>query len=188
MRNLIFMGAPGAGKGTQAEILCNDFDMVQISTGEILRDALDKKTKLGLEARGYMNKGNLVPDTLVIGIIKDRLVKEDCLNGFILDGYPRTKEQAQALDEISDEINKSIDHVLFFDVPKVELIKRLLKRAKQQGRTDDNLKSIHNRLRIFEEKTRPVLDYYRSRSLLKKIEAVGDIPKVSQKVRRVIQS
>ena len=180
------MGAPGAGKGTQAEIACKDLGIVQLSTGEILRETLKKETELGIEVKYYMNKGDLVPDSVVVSIIKARLMGNDCAKGFILDGFPRSKGQAQALDEILNEMNKNIDHVFFFNVPDEKLIDRLLKRAGKERRTDDNLESIQNRLKIFKEKTMPVLDYYKSKDMLKEIIGVGKISDVSKRVKEVL--
>ena len=186
MKNLILMGPPGAGKGTQADILCKNFDIMRISTGEILRDALNKKTKLGLEAKFYMDKGNLVPDNVVVSMIKACLINDDCAKGFVLDGFPRTKEQAQALDKILNETDKNINHVLFFRVPDDQLVDRLLKRAKKEGRTDDNMKSIQNRLKVFREKTAPVLDYYKSRNMLQEVIGVGSILDISKNVKEIL--
>ena len=183
---LNFMGPPGAGKGTQAKIVEDRLGIVQISTGDMLRDAVSSETNLGLEAKSYMNKGELVPDSVVIGIIEERITKPDCKSGFILDGFPRTSEQASALDDILGKHSLKMNHVIYFDVPDAELIKRLLKRAEDEGRADDNIETIENRLKVFQEKTKPVLDYYDSKNVLKKIEGTGKIEEISQKVSEIL--
>ncbi|PKA22069.1 adenylate kinase, partial [Leptospira sp. mixed culture ATI2-C-A1] len=129
MKRLIFMGPPGAGKGTQADIIKEKYQIPQISTGDILRAAVKNGTPMGIEAKKYMDAGDLVPDAVVIGIIRDRLVEADCANGFILDGFPRTVEQAKALSEILKELRMELDSVVNLDVPDEELVKRLLGRA-----------------------------------------------------------
>ena len=139
---LILMGAPGAGKGTQSKTLVDSLSIIQISTGEILRDAVEKESSLGLEAKEYLTAGNLVPDALVIKIIEERIILEDCKNGFILDGFPRTEEQARALDDILLKNKMSLKKVIFIDVPEKELITRLLKRAEIENIPDDNLTTI----------------------------------------------
>ncbi|PKA21977.1 adenylate kinase, partial [Leptospira sp. mixed culture ATI2-C-A1] len=129
MKRLIFMGPPGAGKGTQADIIKEKYNIPQISTGDILRAAVKNGTAMGIEAKKFMDAGDLVPDAVVIGIIRDRLVESDCANGFILDGFPRTVEQAKALSEILKELHMELDSVVNLDVPDEELVKRLLGRA-----------------------------------------------------------
>ena len=124
MKRLIFMGPPGAGKGTQAKIVCNDFNIPQVSTGDILRESIKNQTKAGLEAKKFMDAGDLVPDVVVINIIKDRLGEADCKNGFLLDGFPRTTEQAIALEKLLAEMNLGLDSVINLAVPDEELLKR----------------------------------------------------------------
>ena len=184
--NLIFMGAPGAGKGTQAALTCKRRGVVQISTGEMFREAVKNQTKQGLKAKTCMDKGNLLPDEVVVSIIKERIKEKDCETGFILDGFPRTKEQAESLDTILDSISRSIDHVLFFDVDDKELINRLLKRAEQEGRSDDNLESIQNRLKVFREKTEPVLDYYKKKFILFRVSGLGKVEDIFEEVDRAL--
>lgn len=180
--NLIFLGPPGAGKGTQAKIFLDKTGIVQISTGDILRESVKAGTKLGLEAKGYMDSGALVPDSVVIGIIEERIQKPDCAKGFILDGFPRTIEQAEALDAILSTHKKSIDHVVSFDVPEEELVKRLLGRAEIEGRADDNIDSIKNRLKVFREKTQPLVDYYEKKGKLRHINGVGTTEEIAGRV------
>ncbi len=158
--NLIFMGAPGSGKGTQAGFVYERMGIAQISTGELLRKAVKNQTEEGYKAKAYMDKGDLVPDEIMLEIIKNQIIRKNYKKGFILDGFPRTEDQARALDVILNDISKEIDRVLFFDVDDKELINRLLKRSKNEGRTDDNMKVIQNRLKIFRDKTKLVLNYY----------------------------
>lgn len=186
--NLIFLGPPGAGKGTQAKIVVDRLQSVQISTGDILRAAVKEKTELGLKAQEYMDRGDLVPDEIVIGIIKERIKAPDCANGFILDGFPRTIEQAKALDELLKKSNMKIDHVINFEVNDEELIARLLSRAKAEGRSDDNPESIRNRLKVFNEKTQPLIDYYRSVQVLRNVYGLGEIQEIANKVKSLIGS
>ena len=186
--NIIFMGAPGAGKGTQADFVCRERKIAQVSTGEILREAVKNKTEQGMRAKNYMDAGNLLPDEVMISIIEERIQKEDCKKGFLLDGFPRTREQAESLDLILEKLAQSIHRVLFFDVEDDELIKRLLKRAKTGERSDDNMESIQNRLKVFKEKTKPVLDYYENKNILYRISGMGKIKDISRKVQAILES
>ncbi len=183
MKRLIFMGPPGAGKGTQAKIICDDLKIPQISTGEILRASIQAGKELGLKAKKYMDAGDLVPDEVVIGIIRERIVEPDCKNGFLLDGFPRTIEQAKALDEMLKELNRNLDVVLNLSVPEDELLKRLLERAKIEGRSDDNEETIKNRLNNYNQKTFPLIQYYREKGLLKEINGVGSIEQIAALIR-----
>ncbi|RME89163.1 MAG: adenylate kinase [Candidatus Hydrogenedentota bacterium] len=186
MTNLVLLGPPGAGKGTQAKILCDRLNIVQISTGDILREAVKNGTKLGLEAKKYMDAGELVPDEVVIGIIEDRIVQEDCKNGFILDGFPRTVAQAEALDKILKEKNLPLSAVIHFMVPEEELTKRLLGRAEKEGRSDDNLETIKNRIAVYFEKTAPLVEYYKKTGILKEIDGLGTVEEIAEKVKEAI--
>lgn len=182
MKRLIFMGPPGAGKGTQADIIREKFKIPQISTGEILRNAVKNSTPLGQEAKKYMDAGDLVPDVVVIGIIKERLAEKDCAKGFILDGFPRTVEQAEALNKILKELKMDLDAVINLHVPEEELVNRLLKRAEIEGRSDDNRETIQNRLKTYNEKTFPLIDYYKKAGLLKEINGVGSMEEITMEI------
>jgi adenylate kinase len=184
MKRLIFMGPPGAGKGTQAKIVCDEFKIPQISTGDILRAAIKNGTEMGLKAKKFMDAGDLVPDEVVIGIIKDRLKEADCKNGFLLDGFPRTIEQAKALDDLLQNLNMKLDVVLNLAVPDSELLKRLLDRAIKEGRSDDNEETIKNRLVNYNNKTFPLLDYYKGKKLLKEIDGIGKLDEVTNSIRK----
>ncbi len=184
--NLIFLGPPGAGKGTQAKIVVERLGIIQVSTGDILRAAVKNGTELGLKAKAYMDRGDLVPDEVVIGIIEDRIKEPDCSAGFILDGFPRTMEQAKALDDILSKLGTKIDHVINFEVNEEELVSRLMARAEAEGRSDDNPESVRNRLRVFQEKTQPLVDYYKGTGILRNIYGLGDIQEVAGKVQAVL--
>ncbi|WP_082285467.1 adenylate kinase [Leptospira noguchii] len=184
MKNIIFMGPPGAGKGTQAKILCERLSIPQISTGDILRDAVKNQTAMGMEAKRYMDAGDLVPDSVVIGIIKDRIREADCKNGFLLDGFPRTVEQAEALDILLKNEGKSIDKAINLQVPDTELLKRLLSRAEIEGRADDNEVTIKNRLDNYNKKTLPLLDFYAARKKLSQVNGVGSLEEVTSLIQK----
>ena len=195
---LILLGAPGAGKGTQAEIVAEKLGIPTISTGNILREAVKNQTPIGLEAKSYMDKGALVPDAVIIGIVKERVAQDDCKNGFILDGFPRTVIQAEMLDKIARKTGRDIDCVVLFDAPYDLLIQRLTARLtcksckanfnklfskpKQEGvcdhcggelyqRSDDSLETAQNRLKVYDEQTAPLIKFYTDNGLLAKIDS-----------------
>jgi adenylate kinase len=180
------MGPPGAGKGTQADIIRGKFGIPQISTGEILRSAVKNSTPMGIEAKKFMDAGDLVPDVVVIGIIRDRLAESDCASGFILDGFPRTVEQAEALSKILREMKKDLHAVVNLTVPEPELIQRLLGRAEKEGRADDNESTIKNRLQTYNEKTFPLIDYYRKEGILKEVDGVGSLEEITEEILKAL--
>jgi adenylate kinase len=183
---VIFLGPPGAGKGTQAKLFLERAGIVQISTGDILRAAVAEGTELGKQAKSFMDKGELVPDEVVIGIIEQRIKQSDCKNGFLLDGFPRTIEQAKALDAILEKLGLSIDHVISFEVPDEELVRRLLGRAEQEGRSDDNPESITNRLKVFKDKTQPLIQYYEQKNKLRHVVGIGSTAEIADRVKAVV--
>ena len=174
---LVLVGPPGAGKGTQAEFISAHFSIPHISTGDIFRANLSAGTPLGLEAKGYMDKGDLVPDSLTTAMVKDRLEQNDVANGFLLDGYPRTTGQAQALDEILQEINAPLEGVLEMQADEDEIVARLLAR----GRSDDSEEVIRHRLKVYAEQTAPIIAYYKSSGILRSINGLGSVPEVTQR-------
>lgn len=184
MQRLIFMGPPGAGKGTQAKIICSEYKIPQVSTGDILRESIKNQTKAGLEAKKFMDAGDLVPDSVVINIIKDRLAEADCKHGFLLDGFPRTLDQADALDVLLKEMGLGLNAVINLAVPDEELLKRLLERAKIEGRADDNEETIKNRLLNYNNKTFPLLDYYKKKGLLKEINGSGKMEEITSMIKK----
>lgn len=209
--NLILLGGPGAGKGTQAKKLIDKYKIPQISTGDILRAAVKEGTEMGKKAKEYMDAGKLVPDEVVIGIIKDRLAQPDCKKGFILDGFPRTVPQAEALDKVLSGLGTKIDHVVSIDVDEEELVTRLTGRRtcknancgqmyhikftppKKAGvcdkcgselyqRDDDNEVTVRSRLSTYNQATKPLIDYYTKKGLVRPIAGVGGIDDIFQKI------
>ena len=186
---LLFIGPPGAGKGTQAEFIYKQYGIPQISTGDILREAVEKSTPMGKQAQKFMSAGELVPDEVVIGIVKERLSQTDVQSkGYLLDGFPRTIAQADSLKEILAQMGQELHSALSLFVPDEDLIERLLNRAKEQGRIDDTYDVIKNRIATYNEKTRPLLDYYRKQNILHEIDGIGSIEEISQRVQKVIDS
>ena len=179
---IVFIGPPGAGKGTQAEKIIAKYKPAHLSTGDMLRAARDAKTKIGLEAEKYMSSGRLVPDEVVIGVIADRLKQDDCKAGYLLDGFPRTIAQAEALDKMLAEAGTPLDVVLELKVPDEELFTRLSKR----GRADDNPETIKERIAVYNNQTSPLLDYYGKKSLLKTIEGLGTIEEIFARIETVL--
>ncbi|WP_295162072.1 adenylate kinase [uncultured Brachyspira sp.] len=180
MLNIIFIGAPGVGKGTQSALIEKDYLVAHIATGDMLRENISNRTELGKTAKSYMDKGELVPDSLVIDMLKDRIKKDDCKKGFMLDGFPRTMDQAKELSSILDSLNYKISAVIDIFAPEEIVIDRLLKR----GRADDNEETIKNRLKVFENQSKPVLDYYSDKAKIIKIESVGTPEEVYAKIKK----
>lgn len=208
---VVLLGPPGAGKGTQAKRLAGEFGACQISTGDILRKAVEERTPLGQKAAGIMLKGELVPDALMIDLVAERLRQEDCRGGFILDGFPRTLEQADGLESILDAMGSKLDRVFSIRVPEAVIVERLEGRRscaacgalyhvvfhpparegvcdRCQGqlyqREDDRAETIRARLRVYEAQTAPLIRYYRDRGLLKEIDGVGGVDEVQSRIRQ----
>lgn len=184
--NLILLGPPGAGKGTQGHRLSERYNIPEISTGAMLRSAVHKGTPLGLEAKSYMDRGALVPDEVMIGIIRERLAQDDTERGFILDGFPRTVAQAEALSRLSEEQQRPIEHVISIAVPQEELLQRLAGRRQLEGRQDDTDAAIRHRLEVYERETAPLIDYYHRQGLLRCIVGVGTIDEIFQRVAGIL--
>ncbi|MCA9519642.1 MAG: adenylate kinase [Myxococcales bacterium] len=184
--NIILFGAPGSGKGTQATRINERLKLAHISTGDILRAAVKNDTPLGQEAKQYMEAGKLVPDNVIVGIIEERTTREDCRNGFLLDGFPRTIPQADALALMLQRREQRIDHVISLVVPDAELEKRLLGRARIEGRADDNETTIAQRLRVFHNQTKPLVEFYRDRELLTEIDGTGSIEHITERLLRAL--
>jgi adenylate kinase len=188
MLNLVLFGPPGAGKGTQAEFLIDTFGLNHLSTGDLLRSEIAAGTKLGLEAKSYMEKGELVPDAVVIGMIKSKLETSSDAKGFIFDGFPRTVEQAKALDSLLNENNTPISGMLSLEVEKQELINRLLSRGKVSGRPDDQDQSIiENRINVYNQKTLPLIEYYSQQNRHFGINGMGTIAEIADRLIEVVE-
>jgi len=205
--NLLLYGPPGSGKGTQADMLHDRFDIPHISTGDILRAEVKAGTALGKQAQPIMARGDYVPDEIMIGIIRNRLVEPDTGNGFILDGFPRTIPQAEALDRLLSDIRKEFDRVVYLKVETQELFKRLAGRmtcpvdqktyppgtttcpadgATLIQREDDKPEAVQQRIEVYLSKTLPLLDYYRSRALVSEVEGVGTIEEIHSRVLKAV--
>lgn len=187
MKTIILIGAPGAGKGTQAKLLEEALGLPQVSTGDLFRFNLKNNTELGRLARTYMDRGELVPDEVTVAMVKDRLSLPDCGRGAILDGFPRTLAQAVALDALLAELGGKIDVVPSIEVPREELIARLLKRAEIEGRADDNEETIRTRMMVYEEQTKPLLDYYGSKGLVVEVDGQQAIEDVQKDLVEVVE-
>jgi adenylate kinase len=189
MLNLVLFGPPGAGKGTQAARLLEKYKLVHLSTGDILRSELAAKTKLGLEAKKYMEKGELVPDAVVIGMIEGKIDQNAGARGFIFDGFPRTNAQAKALDQMLNKKKSPITCMLALEVEKEELIKRLLLRGKECGRADDQDQAvIENRIKVYNNETTPVKDYYEAQNKYKGIHGMGSIEDIFNRLCSAINT
>jgi adenylate kinase len=185
-RRLLMLGPPGSGKGTQARLLVEVLEIPQISTGDMLRAAVAAGTPVGREARSHMDAGRLVPDEVVIGVAAERLAQPDAKDGFILDGFPRTVAQAEALDGLLERLGNRLERCLSLQVDEEELVERLLKRAELEGRSDDNEASIRTRMREYREKTEPLIDYYRKQQVLVEIPGVGDVDAIASRIREAL--
>ncbi len=184
---VVLMGAPGAGKGTQARLLQEATGLPHVSTGDLFRTNLKNQTRLGQLAQTYMDKGELVPDHVTVSMVKERLSQPDCANGAILDGFPRTIAQAEALDELLGGMNGRISIVPYIKVDEEELVQRLINRGRLEGRADDNEETIRTRMRVYHEETAPLLAYYQKRGLLVEINGEQSIEAVQRELAQSIQ-
>lgn len=212
--NLILLGPPGAGKGTQAKLISSNFKVPHISTGDIFRANISQNTELGIRAKQYMDKGLLVPDEVTIDIVKDRLTKDDCKDGFLLDGFPRTVKQAEALDEFLNKNGSKVDASILIDVPKENIFERMTGRrvcskcgasyhikfnpTKVEGicdlcgsavvqRKDDSEETVKERLDVYDKQTQPLVDYYKSKKVLKPVDGAQDINKVFEDINNALR-
>lgn len=183
---LLLIGPPGAGKGTQAQRLSQALGVPAISTGDIFREHLRTETELGLKARAFMDAGNNVPDTLTNDLVRDRLSQPDTREGFLLDGYPRTTDQVRALDEFLAERGASMDAVIELVAEPDVVVERLIKRALDQGRTDDDAAVVRHRLAVYAEQTAPLVHVYAARGLLAKVDGIGEISDVTERIEQAL--
>jgi adenylate kinase len=187
-RRLLLLGPPGSGKGTQAAKLVEAFGIPQISTGDMLRAAVAEGSELGQQARGFMDRGELVPDDVVIAAAGERLAQDDARNGFILDGFPRTAEQAKALDRLLEESGVHLERCVALVVDVEEVVSRLLRRAEIEGRSDDNEETIRNRMRVYREQTEPLVTYYRKQDLLAEVKGQGSVDEVAAGIAEALEA
>ncbi len=179
---IVLLGAPGSGKGTQAEHIVERYPIIHVSTGDVLRAEVAADTELGRQAKAIMDAGGLVSDDIMLGIIENRLAQSDAQGGFLLDGFPRTLPQAEALDTLLDKLHKPLQRVVYFDVPFDEIRRRLLAR----GRADDTEATINKRLNVYQEQTSPLIDHYQNQGKLTTVHGLGPIDEVAQRIFTVL--
>jgi len=206
---VIFLGPPGGGKGTQADFIAKKYDIPKLATGDLLRESVAKGTSLGKEAKGYMDRGELVPDAVVIGLVEEKLASPECQKGFLLDGFPRTVTQADQLSTFLESTGEGLDHVVYFSLSKNEIIRRISGRRscpeckavyhlesvppKQEGicdacgkslvqRNDDKPETIESRLGVYQEQTAPLIEYYKTRNILRELDGAGLVPAVQDRL------
>lgn len=186
MLNIVLFGPPGSGKGTQSERLIAAHKLVHLSTGDLLRSEIANKSELGIRAKSIMDKGELVSDEIVIGMIRNKINTNLNSNGFIFDGFPRTVAQAGALDKVLAESGNSISLMVTLEVPNEEVIQRLLKRGEQTGRADDNIATIENRLNVYLCQTAPVMEFYEKQGKYKPVNGLGSIEEIFNRIEEKI--
>ena len=185
-RRLLIIGAPGAGKGTQAERIAAALSIPAISTGDIFRANVSQQTELGVLAKSYMDKGEYVPDEVTNDMVADRLRQEDASTGFLLDGYPRTAAQVEALDRMLEAAGQQLDAVIMLDVDTDAVVARLVQRGQEQGRSDDNEETIRRRIDVYAEQTAPLVSIYSERGLVRHIDGMQEIDQVTEQILTVL--
>ncbi len=184
---IVLLGAPGSGKGTQAALLKDHLEIPHISTGVLLREAVSNKTALGMQAKETMDRGDLVPDDVMLSLIEERLGHDDVAGGFILDGYPRNLSQARALSDLLDRLEQPVEEAVLIEVDQEAIVTRIAKRAAEEGRSDDTEEVVRNRMRVYEEQTAPVAGFYAERGLLTRVLGQGSIDEVLQRIKGVLK-
>lgn len=186
---IVLLGAPGSGKGTQGKKLSAGLGIPKLSTGDALRAAVKDGTELGRKARPLMEAGKLVPDALVYGIVEERLAQSDCAKGYILDGFPRNRAQAAELDKMLERLGQpSVEKAVLLHVDDEEIVRRLHQRAIDEGRDDDKPEIIRDRIKVYNEQTRPLIDHYRSQGKLETIDGIGELDDIYARITQAIQS
>jgi adenylate kinase len=183
---LMILGAPGSGKGTQGKLIAEHVGIAEVSTGELLRAAVKQGTPLGREAKGYMDRGLLVPDEVVLALIREILDSKAAARGVLMDGFPRTVPQAAAVDQLLRDRGARVDMVLLLEADEQELVKRLLSRAAKEGRSDDNLESIKQRLKVYHEQTAPLVAYYDKQGVVRRVAGMGSVEEIQARVRGAV--
>lgn len=184
---IVLLGAPGSGKGTQAALLVEELGLTHISTGDLLRSAAKSGTELGKQAKAVMDRGELVSDDIMLGLLGERLSQPDVNAGFILDGYPRNLAQAKALDGLLARIEQPVDEALQIDIDVEMVVARIAKRALEEGRSDDTEEVVRNRMKVYSDQTAPVVDYYADKGVLSRVLGEGSIEEVFQRLKGVLQ-
>jgi adenylate kinase len=183
---ILLLGAPGSGKGTQGKILAERLGLPKITTGDILRAAVKAETPLGREAKKFMDAGSLVPDSVILGMIKEELAKAEAHQGAVFDGFPRTAAQAELVDRTLAERGQRLNHIVLLDVPEEELVPRMMGRAAHEGRSDDTPEAIRTRLQVYQRDTAPLVAHYAERGIVKRVPGVGAVDQIAMEIKRVI--
>ncbi len=183
---ILLLGAPGSGKGTQGKLLAERLGLQKITTGDILRTAVAGATPLGLEAKKFMDDGKLVPDTVVLSLIKEELAKPEAQQGAVLDGFPRTAAQAELVDRTLAERGQRLNHVLLLDVPEEEVVRRMMARAAREGRSDDTPDAIKTRLQVYQRDTAPLIAHFAQRGIVRRVPGTGTVDDIAVEIRRII--
>lgn len=183
---ILILGAPGSGKGTQGKILAERLEIPKITTGDILRAAMKNGTPLGLEAKKFYDEGKLVPDSVVLGMIKDELDRPEAKDGAIFDGFPRTAAQAELVDKTLGQRGQRLNHILLMDVTEEELVRRMRQRAAVEGRTDDTPEAIATRLQVYQRDTAPLIAHYAQRGIVHRVPGTGTVDQISEDIKRII--
>ena len=183
---ILILGAPGSGKGTQGKILAERLGLPKITTGDLIRKAMQDGTPLGLEAKKYYDEGKLVPDSIVLGMIKDELARPEAKTGAILDGFPRTAAQAELVDRTLASGGQRLNHILLLDVTEEELVRRLRARAQVEGRTDDSAEAVATRLQVYQRDTAPLIAHYAQRGIVHRVPGTGTVDEIAGEIKRII--